>query len=66
MGAFILSRYRLVGWKQIGGFLGVHWETARKWYRLNGLPVVKFQGRIRANPNEIERWARLLVAVGRN
>lgn len=66
MAMLLLTRYRLIGWKAIGEFLGVHWETARRWHRKSGLPIRYFNGRPRAMPGAIERWYRLNMTTSYN
>lgn len=46
----------LRGFKEIGEFLGVHWVTARKLARENGLPVMELRGQVNASKNAIEAW----------
>lgn len=67
MGALILTKFSLVGWKEIGRFVGVSWETVRKWYYSgDDLPVFKFKGQYRAKPSDLERWIRLKLVTRQN
>jgi len=48
----------LSGWKQIAQYLDVSQPTARKYYRLKGLPVVERNRRYFAFASDLDRWKR--------
>lgn len=48
----------LSGWKQIARYLHVSQPTARKYYRLKGLPVVERNRRYFAFAGDLDRWRR--------
>jgi len=47
----------LNGWKEISAFLGVHSNTAKKWFSLYNLPIHTLPtGHIAALPHELRLW----------
>ena len=48
----------LVGWKAIAEYLRVSLETARRWAKLERLPVYRLMGGVRADVGELGKWVR--------
>lgn len=45
----------LVGWQQIARFLGQPISVAKRWAN-SGMPVIHEGRRVRASPDELNRW----------
>ena len=56
------DRHILVGWKEIGAYLGVGWRQAIRYYAEKGLPVGIIGYRAKAYRHHIEAW--LLLQQG--
>lgn len=54
----------LFGWRQIAEYLGVHQDTAKDWYRNDGLPVYHFKGRVETRSEELREWRRSRTTRG--
>ena len=48
----------VVGWKAIAEYLSVSVETARRWAKIEKLPVYRLMGDVRANEGELGKWVR--------
>ena len=47
----------LTGWKQIGAYMGKHADTARKWAKRYGLPILRDPaGGPVAIPEQLDLW----------
>lgn len=46
----------LTGWKAIAGYLGVSIDTARKWHKEKGMPVITKLGLKIALKEELKQW----------
>lgn len=47
----------LTGWKEIARYLGVHEQTAIKWWKHDGMPVFNTPGGLKAAiPELLDRW----------
>lgn len=65
-----VNGYTLRGWKAIAGYIGVDAESTAKRYEARGsdenpLPVERFSGGVRANPDDLEAWMREEAARNR-
>jgi predicted site-specific integrase-resolvase len=50
------SKEILTGWKAIAEYLGISVDTARKWHREKGMPVITQLGLKVALVDELKKW----------
>lgn len=51
-----MNNETLRGWKEIAAYLGCHRSTARRWARLDYLPVKRTKGRVQIEKVELNDW----------
>ncbi len=53
-----MSEGWLVGWKEIARYIGYSVGTAKKYHYDYRMPVLRNFGKVKADPDELDKWIR--------